>query len=157
MSPRRGPLTSHRQNSIRCVTPFLQSFLQVFSKILPADSHKKARQFSVHNEEESETEPRRHVSVLVHISNVRTEPKILFLVDPWDLFRAGQLVLETATKYRASLRLQTNEATTTGQEANDAGFDTVQFKSRGVAQAGPAYGKPPAYPDEKGKGVLREG
>ena len=71
--------------------------------------------------------PSRHVSVLVHISGVRKEPKILFLTDPWDLIHGGQLTLENSSKYRAKLTTQPQQMTTT-VAARSGGFDAVQVR-----------------------------
>lgn len=89
----------------------------------------------------------------MHISDVRKEPKIQFLTDPWDLFEDGQLILENAQSYQARLELRprqnTKEATST-----EVGFDAVQFR----ASAEPVRGDPsPEYEDpspeyQEGKG-----
>lgn len=71
----------------------------------------------------------RHVSILVHISELRGEPKILFLADPWDLFAEGQLTLENASRYKASLNLRP----WVGAAGNEGGFDSVQIRSRDAA------------------------
>ncbi|KAM0323126.1 hypothetical protein ACHAQA_008976 [Verticillium albo-atrum] len=91
------------------------------------DELNRARQFSIHSEAESnEPAPMKHVSILVHIAEVRSEPKILFLADPWDLFADGQLTLENASKYRASLNLRPR----VGSGTEEGGFDAVQSPDR---------------------------
>lgn len=65
--------------------------------------------------------------MLVHIADVRTEPKIRFLADPWDLFDDGQLILENTRTYHARLNLRLRQAAARPQ-SDEAGFDTVQFK-----------------------------
>ncbi|EGY19727.1 uncharacterized protein VDAG_01743 [Verticillium dahliae VdLs.17] len=90
----------------------------------------QARQFSIHSKVESSLPaPMRHVSILVHISELRGEPKILFLADPWDLFAEGQLTLENASRYKASLNLRP----WVGAAGNEGGFDSVQIRSRDAA------------------------
>lgn len=105
----------------------------------------------------SDQEPNKHVSVLVHISDVRGQPKIVFLVDPWDLFKDGQLVLETTSTYKARLRLSPQGAGGSGSRARDAveegGFDTVQIRPRSSPQPAIPGEAPPEYVDVKGKGV----
>ncbi|KAM0283500.1 hypothetical protein ACHAQH_002451 [Verticillium albo-atrum] len=103
------------------------------------DELNRARQFSVHSKAESSLPaPMKHVSILVHIAELRKEPKILFLADPWDLFADGQLTLENASKYKASLKLRPRM----GSVADESGFDAVQIRTRdtgkGVADVGAA-------------------
>ncbi|RSL54666.1 hypothetical protein CEP53_007385 [Fusarium sp. AF-6] len=108
------------------------------------DELDRARKNSVHSEPHpNEAAPSKDVSVLVHISDVRKEPKIQFLTDPWDLFEDGQLILENARSYQARLELRprqnTKEAT-----SSEVGFDAVQFR----ASAEPVREDPsPEYED----------
>lgn len=74
--------------------------------------------------------PSKHIYIFAHISDVRKEPKIRFLADPWDLFEDGQLILETKKSYQARLNLRKQQpAENAGNE--NAGFDSVQIRSRG--------------------------
>ncbi|KAL2757677.1 hypothetical protein ACRALDRAFT_1079807 [Sodiomyces alcalophilus JCM 7366] len=113
----------------------------------------RARNFSIHSEKAlSDEEPNKHVSVLVHMSDVRDQPKILFLVDPWDLFKDGQLILETTSTYKAGLRLGPREVGRSRDRdaAAEGGFDVVQIRQRNSPRPDEA---PPDYVDVKGKGV----
>ncbi|KAM0617931.1 hypothetical protein ACHAP0_001196, partial [Verticillium nonalfalfae] len=98
------------------------------------DELNRARQFSIHSKVESSLPaPMKHVSILVHVSELRREPKILFLADPWDLFAEGQLTLENASSYKASLNLRP----WVGAAGNEGGFDSVQIRSRDAAGVAP--------------------
>ncbi|ROT35439.1 hypothetical protein SODALDRAFT_283794 [Sodiomyces alkalinus F11] len=115
-----------------------------------------ARQFSIHSEEAfSDEEPNKHVSVLVHISDVRRQPKILFLVDPWDLFKDGLLVLETASTYKASLRLGRPGVggSSSRGTVEEGGFDAVQIRPRSSPRPETQDEAPPDYSNDKGKGI----
>ncbi|RSL91902.1 hypothetical protein CDV31_015378 [Fusarium ambrosium] len=118
------------------------------------DELDRARKNSVHSEPHpDEAAPSKDVSVLVHISDVRREPKIQFLTDPWDLFEDGQLILENARSYQARLELRprqnTKEAT-----SSEVGFDAVQFRASAEPvreDPSPEYEDPsPVYQDGKG-------
>lgn len=89
----------------------------------------------------------------MHISDVRKEPKIQFLTDPWDLFEDGQLILENARSYQARLELRSRQNTKEATSA-EVGFDTVQFRVSAEPVRGdpsPEYGDPsPEYQEEKG-------
>ncbi|EEY15701.1 conserved hypothetical protein [Verticillium alfalfae VaMs.102] len=101
---------------------------------LSANRGAQARQFSIHSKVESSLPaPMKHVSILVHVSELRREPKILFLADPWDLFAEGQLTLENASSYKASLNLRP----WVGAAGNEGGFDSVQIRSRDAAGVPP--------------------
>jgi hypothetical protein len=91
----------------------------------------QSRETSVHSQPDPEEQaPSKHVSVLVHISDVRKEPKIRFLADPWDLFEDGQLILENTRTYQARLNLRLRQPTKSAGNG-DAGFDSVQIRSHG--------------------------
>ena len=88
----------------------------------------QARRFSVHSQPNpAQKAPSKDVAVLVHISNLRSEPRIRFLTDPWDLFQDGQLKLESRTTYKASLKLRERRLGGGGE----AGFDAIQIRDRG--------------------------
>ncbi|KAH6686915.1 hypothetical protein F5X68DRAFT_276173 [Plectosphaerella plurivora] len=88
----------------------------------------RARENSVHSQPDPEdAAPSKHVSVLVLISDIRTEPKIRFLADPWDLFEDGQLILQNPRTYDARLNLRLRQAAKK-PAAGEVGFDAVQFK-----------------------------
>ncbi|PKS05647.1 hypothetical protein jhhlp_008166 [Lomentospora prolificans] len=109
----------------------------------------RARKYSIHSQPHTENAPpSRHVSVLVHISDVRTVPKIRFLTDPWDLFEDGQLIVENARTYQARLNLRMRHGTEKAAK-DDVGFDSLQFRS----PEGPIVADPsPSYDKEKEKG-----
>ncbi|KAL2669765.1 hypothetical protein Neosp_015210 [[Neocosmospora] mangrovei] len=118
------------------------------------DELDRARKNSVHSEPHpGEAAPSKDVSVLVHISDVRKEPKIQFLTDPWDLFEDGQLVLENARSYQARLELRPRQNTKEATSA-EVGFDAVQFRASAEPVRGdpsPEYEDPsPEYQEEKG-------
>ncbi|RSL45040.1 hypothetical protein CEP54_014440, partial [Fusarium duplospermum] len=93
------------------------------------DELDRARNNSVHSEPHpDEAVPSKDVSVLVHISDVRKEPKIQFLTDPWDLFEDGQLILENARSYQARLELRSRQNTKEAT-SSEVGFDAVQFRA----------------------------
>ncbi|KAJ4129524.1 hypothetical protein NW754_003805 [Fusarium falciforme] len=106
-----------------------------------------ARKNSVHSEPHpDEAAPSQDVSVLVHVSDVRKEPKIQFLTDPWDLFKDGQLILENVRSYQARLELRPHQNTKEATRA-EVGFDAVQFR----ASAEPVRRDPsPGYQVRKG-------
>lgn len=88
----------------------------------------QARENSVHSQPDPEEQaPSKHVSVLVHISDIRKEPKIRFLADPWDLFEDGQLILENTRTYQARLNLRLRQPTKSAGNG-DAGFDSIQIR-----------------------------
>jgi hypothetical protein len=90
----------------------------------------QAREHSVHSQPDvDEQAPSKHVSILVHISGVRKEPKIRFLADPWDLFEDGQLILKNTKTYQARLKLRLHQPPKSAGNV-DAGFDSVQIRSR---------------------------
>lgn len=66
--------------------------------------------------------------MLVHISDVRAEPKIRFLADPWDLFEDGQLILQNTRTYDATLNLRPRPVAAV--PAEESGFDAVQFEAQ---------------------------
>jgi hypothetical protein len=111
----------------------------------------QAREHSVHNQPDvNEGVQSKHISILVHISGVRKEPKIRFLADPWDLFEDGQLTLENTKTYQARLQLRLHQPPENGGNA-DSGFDAVQIRAREDPDEDDSS---PAY--EKGKGKRKE-
>jgi hypothetical protein len=88
----------------------------------------------------------------VHIFNVRKEPKVRFLADPWDLFEDGQLILENSRKYKAKLNLRLRRPTK-GNSA-DTGFDFVQIREHEEDEMDKDEG--PKEEQEKGKAVERK-
>jgi len=93
-------------------------------------SRGQAREHSVHSQSDVDIQaPSKHVYILVHISDVRREPRIRFLADPWDLFEDGQLILETTKTYQARLKLRHQQPAESAGKV-DAGFDSVQIRSR---------------------------
>ncbi|KAM0438683.1 hypothetical protein ACHAPT_001439 [Fusarium lateritium] len=118
------------------------------------DELDRARQNSVHSQPHPDkAAPSKDVSVLVHISDLRKEPKIQFLTDPWDLFKDGQLVLENARSYEARLELRPRQNI---KEATSAavGFDALQFRAGAEpVRGGPSSGYEDPSPEyEEGKG-----
>lgn len=112
----------------------------------------QARVNSVHSQPDPEHQaPSKHVSVLVHILDVRKEPKIRFLADPWDLFEDGQLVLQNTRTYKATLNLQPRQPTKSVGNG-DAGFDFVQIRPHGEPN-----GDNPSPEYEKGKSAEKKG
>ena len=83
--------------------------------------------------------PSKDVAVLVIVSNLRGEPRIRFLTDPWDLFQDGQLKLKSRTTYKATLNLRPEAR---GASHGETGFDSIQIRERmdGEEDA-PAYHK----------------
>ena len=65
---------------------------------------------------------------------MRREPKIICLIDPWDLFHDGQLKVETSHTYKASLKIRPRAA---GGVAT-GGFDSIQVRQRKKPFAGVA-------------------
>lgn len=113
----------------------------------------QARKFSVHSQPSpAEQAPSKDVSILVHISDLRSEPRVRFLADPWDLFQDGQLELETRTTYKAELKLRGR-----GKGAQrEAGFDSIQIRERDRNDDGEGEELLPGYhdglPSGNGKG-----
>ncbi|KAJ4239585.1 hypothetical protein NW757_012606 [Fusarium falciforme] len=113
-----------------------------------------ARKNSVHSAPHpDEAAPSQDVSVLVHVSDARKEPKIQFLTDPWDLFKDGQLILENVRSYQARLELRRRQNTEEATRA-EVGFDAVQFR----ASAEPVRRDPsPGYEDPSPEYQVRKG
>lgn len=83
------------------------------------------------------------------ISDLRAEPQIRFLTDPWDLYQDGQLLLKSRTTYTASLNPRVEKRAAPGGET---GFDAIQIRERTDGEGGGE--EPPGY--EKGRsGVKR--
>jgi hypothetical protein len=109
---------------------------------------------SIHSQPNPEEQaPSRDVAVLVHITDIRTEPKLRFLADPWDLFEDGQLRLESTGVYNAQLRLRLRNRPAAGSGEGEVGFDAIQIRSSDGVGNGSASGS--GSKDVKGKGVER--
>lgn len=81
---------------------------------------------------------------MVTIADLRGEPKIRFLTDPWDLFQDGQLLLKSRTTYQASLRLRSEKC---GGPAGETGFDSIQIRDWTDGEGSDA---PPDYEKDSG-------
>ncbi|SPN98452.1 uncharacterized protein DNG_01496 [Cephalotrichum gorgonifer] len=116
----------------------------------------RAREYSVHSQPDpAKQAPSKHVSVLVHISDTRSEPKIRFLADPWDLFEDRQLILENSRAYQARLALRLRQPGA-GPGRGESGFDSIQIRQRADGdededEDGPAGADEPGTRPEKGK------
>ena len=93
----------------------------------------------------------------MHIFNVRKEPKVRFLADPWDLFEDGQLILENSRKYKAKLNLRLRQPTK-GADGNgaDTGFDFVQIREHEEDEMDEDEGPKEEKENGKGKAVERK-
>ncbi|SPO01787.1 uncharacterized protein DNG_04460 [Cephalotrichum gorgonifer] len=110
----------------------------------------RARKYSVHSyPDRSIQAPSKDVSVLVEISDLRAEPKIRFLADPWDLFQDGQILLKTRTTYQATLNLRARKRGDAAS-ASETGFDSIQIRERDD------YRGVDDLPKYKGKGKATE-
>ncbi|KAH7140312.1 hypothetical protein B0J13DRAFT_557512 [Dactylonectria estremocensis] len=97
------------------------------------DELNRARCYSVLRKTEPELSgsPFRHIAVLAHISEVRGNPKIIFLADPWDLLNDGQVCLAPSFRYEASLKLKslTRVKGLAGNTDGSGGWAQVQLRT----------------------------
>lgn len=113
-----------------------------FSPLFLTTGATQARRYSVHSQPNPEEDaPTKDVSVLVTISDLRAEPQIRFLADPWDLYQDGQLLLKSRTTYTASFNPRVEKRADHG---GGTGFDAIQIRERTDGEE-----EPPGY--EKGK------